>query len=113
MVHAGILKHCRVVVTPIKVSLHDDDEMMMTMMILMVMMVTIRVVVTPIKVSHNDDDDEDDNDGGDEDGGDTDQGESYRKQVGGLGRETGVGVECAGCSVVECSFVWRGKRGVV
>ena len=75
MVHAGILKHCRVVVTPIKVSLHDDDEMMLVMMILMVMMVTIRVVVTLIKVSHNDDD-EDDNDGGDEDGGDTDQGES-------------------------------------
>ena len=35
MVHAGILKHCRVVVTPIKVSLHDDDEMMMVMMMKM------------------------------------------------------------------------------
>ena len=71
MVHAGILKHCRVVVTPITVSLHDDDDI-------------------------------DGDDGGDKSGGDTNQGESYRdrKQVGGLGRETGVGVECAGCSVV-------------
>ena len=83
-----------------KVSLHDDDEMMMVMMM---GMRRARVVVTVIKVSHNDD--EEDDDGDDEDGGDSDQGESYRdrKQVGGLGRETGVGVECAGCSVVECS----------
>ena len=29
MVHGGILKHCRVVVTTIKVSLHDDDDEMM------------------------------------------------------------------------------------
>ena len=61
------------------------------------------------------DDDIDGDDGDDNSSGDTNQGESYRdrKQVGGLGRETGVGVECAGCSVVECSFVWTGKRGVV
>ena len=36
MVYAGNLKHCRVVVTPIKASLHDDDdEMMMVMMMKM------------------------------------------------------------------------------
>ena len=101
MVHGGILKHCRVVVTTIKVSLHDDDDEMM--MVMTMRMRRARVVVTVIKVSHNDNDEDDDGD--DEDGGDTNQGESYRdrKQVGGLGRETGVGVECAGCSGVECS----------
>ena len=51
MVHAGILKHCRVVVTPIKVSLHDDDDI-------------------------HGDDDIDGDDGGDKSGGDTNQGES-------------------------------------
>ena len=50
MVHGGILKHCRVVVTTIKVSLHDDDDEMM--MVMTMRMRRARVVVTPIKVSH-------------------------------------------------------------
>ena len=39
------------VVTLIKVSHNDDDEMMIVM-IMMVRMMRARVVVTPIKVSH-------------------------------------------------------------